>query len=41
MEECKQTPPLFRLSDHQAAGCYLFKQNPTIEPGQLSELLPV
>ena len=41
MEECKLTPPLFRLSDHQAAGCYLFKQNPTIEAEQLSDLLPV
>jgi peptide/nickel transport system ATP-binding protein len=41
MEKCKVTPPLYRLNQQQAAMCYLFDQNPTIEPEQLSELLPV
>jgi hypothetical protein len=41
MEQCTQIPPLYRLSDHQVASCYLFGDNPTIEAGQLSELLPV
>lgn len=41
MDKCKQSPPLFRLSEHQAASCYLYEQHPTIEPEKLSELLPV
>jgi len=41
MEKCKQPPPLFRLSDHQAASCFLYDTNPTIAPEQLSEMLPV
>ncbi len=41
MDKCKQSPPLFRLSEHQAASCYLYEQNPTIDPGKLSDLLPV
>src|SRR6266496_2565965 len=41
MEICKQSPPLFRLSDHQAASCFLYDHKPSIEPERLSELLPV
>jgi peptide/nickel transport system ATP-binding protein len=41
MEQCKVLPPLFRLSEHQAASCYLYGQNPQIESERLSELLPV
>lgn len=41
MEKCKQSPPLFRLNEHQAASCYLYDQHPSIEPEKLSELLPV
>ena len=41
MEICKQTPPLFRLSEHQAASCFLYEQHPSMEPEKLSELLPV
>lgn len=41
MDQCKIPPPLFRLSEHQAASCYLHSQHPQIEPEQLSELLPV
>ncbi len=38
---CKEPPPLFQISEYQAAACYLFEKNPTIEFEQLSELLPV
>ena len=41
MDKCKQSPPLFRLSEHQAASCYLYETNPIIEPEKLSDLLPV
>ena len=41
MEKCQTLPPLFRLSEHQAASCYLYEQNPPIESERLSELLPV
>jgi peptide/nickel transport system ATP-binding protein len=41
MEKCKQSPPLFRLSEYQAASCFLYDQKPSIEPEKLSELLPV
>lgn len=41
MDKCRQSPPLFRLSDHQAASCFLYDQKPSIEPEKLSELLPV
>ncbi|MGH2521111.1 MAG: ABC transporter ATP-binding protein [Anaerolineales bacterium] len=41
MDKCKMTPPLFRLSEHQAASCYLYEQNPQIESERLAELLPV
>lgn len=38
---CAQTPPLFLLNKHQAASCFLFHGNPSIEPEKLTELLPV
>lgn len=41
MDKCKQTPPLFQISAHQAASCFLYEKNPTIESEKLSELLPV
>ena len=41
MDKCKQVPPLYRLQEHQAASCYLYDKNPSIEPEKLSELLPV
>lgn len=41
MEKCKTFPPLFQLNEQQAASCYLFDENPSIESEKLSELLPV
>jgi len=41
MEKCNQPPPLFRLSEHQAASCYLHEQHTPIDSKQLSDLLPV
>jgi peptide/nickel transport system ATP-binding protein len=41
MEKCKTPPPLFHLSEQQAASCYLFDEQPQIESEWLSELLPV
>ncbi len=41
MDKCSQSPPLFRLSEHQAASCYLYESNPTIAPEKMSDLLPV
>jgi len=41
MDKCKVTPPLFQMSGHQAASCYLQEQYPEIAAEQLSELLPV
>jgi oligopeptide/dipeptide ABC transporter ATP-binding protein len=41
MEKCRVPPPLFQLSDHQAASCYLYDTNPSLAPERLSELLPV
>jgi peptide/nickel transport system ATP-binding protein len=41
MDRCTQTPPLYQISAYQAASCYLFEKNPTIDSAQLSELLPV
>lgn len=41
MDKCKSPPPLFQLNEYQAADCYLFEENPQIEPERLSELLPV
>ena len=41
MDKCLKPPPLFRLSEHQAAACYLYDENASIAPEQLSEMLPV
>ena len=41
MEKCLQPPPLFRLSEHQAASCFLYDTNPAISSEQLTQLLPV
>ncbi len=41
MEQCGVPPPLFQLSGHQAASCYLHEQHPQIASERLSELLPV
>lgn len=41
MDKCRQPPPLFRLSESQAASCFLFDQHPAMESKQLTELLPV
>jgi peptide/nickel transport system ATP-binding protein len=41
MQQCSVAPPLFRLSNHQAASCFLYERNPQIASDQLSELLPV
>ena len=38
---CKDPTPLFRLSEHQAAACFLFEENPRIEMERLTELLPM
>jgi len=38
---CKNTTPLFRLSEHQAAACFLFEEKPRIEMERLTELLPM
>ena len=40
MEKCRTTPPLFRLSEHQAASCYLHDTHPSLPAERLSELLP-
>ncbi len=40
MEKCSATPPLFRLSEHQAASCYLYDTHPALPAEKLSELLP-
>ena len=41
MQKCGSPPPLFRISEHQAAACYLFDQHPSVGPENLSDLLPV
>lgn len=41
MDICQQEPPLFRISERQAASCYLYADQPQIEAERLSELLPV
>src|SRR5215212_582155 len=41
MDICSTPPPLFRLSEHQAATCFLHQSSPTMPSEQLSELLPV
>ncbi len=40
MQICKTPPPLFRIGEHQAATCFLYKQEPQIAAENLSELLP-
>jgi peptide/nickel transport system ATP-binding protein len=40
MEKCRVTPPLFRLSERQAASCYLHETHPALPAERLSELLP-
>jgi oligopeptide/dipeptide ABC transporter ATP-binding protein len=40
-EKCVVLPPLFRVSEHQAASCYLLDEKPQIESARLTELLPV
>ena len=40
MEKCRVTPPLFRLSERQAASCYLHDTHPALPAERLSELLP-
>lgn len=39
MGKCRTPPPLFRLSNQQAASCYLHENNPRMKSEQLSELL--
>ncbi len=41
MDICKIEPPLFLVSQHQAATCYLYDGKPQVESERLSELLPV
>ncbi len=41
MEKCQAPPPLFRLSTHQAASCFLQEQHMSLPPERLSEVLPV
>jgi peptide/nickel transport system ATP-binding protein len=41
MEQCKVPPPLFELSRHQTASCFLYAAKPALAPERLSELLPV
>ncbi len=40
LEKCRQSPPLFRLSPHQAAACFLYDQQPPLDPQQLTHVLP-
>ena len=39
MDKCRETPPLFRLGEHQAVSCYLHEKYPQIAPERLYELL--
>jgi oligopeptide/dipeptide ABC transporter ATP-binding protein len=41
MDVCQKQPPLFEVSDHQAASCYLYAERPQVAAAQLSEFLPV
>ena len=41
MDICKQEPPLFQISEHHTASCYLYDKQPEVAPERLSELLPV
>ncbi len=40
MPVCEQNPPLFQISPHQAAACYLHDKKPQIVAERLTELLP-
>ncbi|HEV7344600.1 MAG TPA: ABC transporter ATP-binding protein [Devosia sp.] len=40
MDICKTRPPLFQITPHQAAACYLHDQKPALVSQRLSELLP-
>ncbi|WDR01601.1 ABC transporter ATP-binding protein [Devosia algicola] len=41
MDVCATRPPLFRISESQAASCYLHAERPEIVAERLTELLPV
>jgi oligopeptide/dipeptide ABC transporter ATP-binding protein len=40
-QHCKDPTPLFRLSEYQAAACFLYMENPPIKMERLTELLPM
>jgi oligopeptide/dipeptide ABC transporter ATP-binding protein len=40
MAQCATPPPLFQLSQHQTASCYLYAERPQLAPERLPELLP-
>ena len=40
MEICEQRPPLFRLSERQAASCHLYRDNDKLDGERLTEVLP-
>jgi oligopeptide/dipeptide ABC transporter ATP-binding protein len=40
MPICEKRPPLFQISQHQAAACYLHDKRPEIVAERLTELLP-
>jgi peptide/nickel transport system ATP-binding protein len=40
IDKCRQPPPLFRVSRHQAAACFLHDQHPPIESTRLGQVLP-
>jgi oligopeptide/dipeptide ABC transporter ATP-binding protein len=40
MEICReQLPPLFRTDKHRAAACFLYRENPKLEAGELDQLM--
>ncbi len=39
--QCKNPPPLFRLSDYHAASCYRYDANPDLPSEELSQVLPI
>ncbi|MEQ9638147.1 MAG: ABC transporter ATP-binding protein [Devosia marina] len=40
MDICRNRPPLFQITPHQAAACYLHDKLPSVDAERLSELLP-
>ena len=40
-EKCKVSPPMYQISNHQGATCYLHDQHPQISLESLSNLLPL